>query len=154
MITRLTLVVGALVAALLAGPASPALAASLTQDARSLRTSVVQLTQDYEREYGPRVSAAERAELTSLSAQARRQMTALVGAIRKAERSNRAADWRAARSVHASALAAAETNFERAAALLQPRLSLGEQLRAYSDYTRTLREFQQLGDQIPGTAAR
>jgi hypothetical protein len=38
--------------------------------------------------------------------------------------------------------------------MLQPQLTLGEQLQAYSDYTRTLREFERLGQQIPSGAGR
>ena len=151
---RRILVTGVLSGALLFGTTGVAVASTLTDDARSLRDSVVQLTQDYERDFGSRVTPAERDELTSMGAQARREMIRLVGAIRTAERTNRTADWRTARAVHEAALTTAEARFERAAAMLQPQLTLGEQLAAYSDYTRTLREFERLGQQIPTGAGR
>lgn len=148
------LVTGALVGLLTFGAASTAQAATLTEDTRALRDSVVLLTQDYERDYGSRVTAEQRAELASMGAQARREMNALVSAMRRAERTDSSADWRAARVLHTRALTTAEARFERAAALLQPHLNLGEQLKAYSDYTGTLREFERLGQRIPVKAGR
>ena len=129
--------------------ATSASAATVTDDARALRDSIVVLTQDYEKDFGGRVTAAERSELSAMGTQARKEMNALVGAIRKAERTNAPADWQTARTVHTSALATAQVRFDRAAALLQPRLSLREQVQAYADYTRTLREFERLGQRIP-----
>ena len=154
LVTRSILVISILAGLLTLGPIATAQAATLTDDARSLRDSVVVLTQDYERNYGTRVTTEERTELQAMGAQARREMNALVSAVRRAERTEREIDWRKARVLHTSALTTAEARFDRAAALLQPRLSLGEQLRAYSDYTRTMREFERLGQRIPVTAAR
>ncbi|MFM9049427.1 MAG: hypothetical protein ACKOMX_05215 [Actinomycetota bacterium] len=146
--TRIATVL-ALASALLLGPVAIAHATTVADDAKSLRNSVGSLTQDYERDYGSRVTPTERAELTTMAAQARREMNGLVGAIRKAERTDKGSDWRTARDLHSSALAMAQTRFDRAATLLRPRLSIREQLAAYSDYTRTLQEFERLGQRLP-----
>lgn len=143
------LVASAVAVVILSGPVASANAATVTEDARALRDSIVLMTKDYERDFGGRVAAAERRELAAMGAQARREMNALVGAVRKAERTNAADDWRQARGVHTSALTTAQARFERAATLLQPRLSLREQIQAYSDYNRTLREFERLGQRFP-----
>lgn len=154
MSVRRILVATVLGVVMVLGPAGVAYADTLTEDARALRDSVVQLTQDYERDFRDRVTPTERDELMSMGIQARREMNRLVGAIRTAERTDRVADWRTARTLHAAALTTAEARFERAAAILQPRLSLGEQLTAYADYSRTLRQFERLGQQIPSRAGR
>lgn len=147
-LTRLAVAV-LTVTTIFVGTATSASAATITDDARTLRDSIIVLTQNYEKDFGGRVAVAERRELSAMGAQARKEMNALVGAIRKAERTNAPADWQMARTVHTSALATAQVRFDRAAALLQPRLSLREQVQAYADYTRTLREFERLGQRIP-----
>lgn len=152
--SRRILVISILAGLLTLGPIATAQAVTLTDDARLLRDSVVVLTQDYEKNYGTRVTTEERTEFQAMGAQARREMNALVSAARRAERTDREVDWRKARVLHNSALTTAKTRFDRAAALLQPRLSLGEQKRAYSDYTRTMRKIERLGQRIPVTAPR
>lgn len=131
------------------GPVATASAATLTEDARSLRNSIVTLTTDYEQDFGDRVSPEERTELAAMGAQARQDIGALVSALRKAERTKSSTDWRRARALHTAALTSAQARFDRAASLLQPRLTLREQIQAYSDYTNTLREFERLGQRIP-----
>jgi hypothetical protein len=146
------LIPGLLIGLLTLGAAQAAHAATLTEDTRALRDSVVLLTRDYEGDFGSRVTAEQRAELASMGAQARRHMTGLVAAVRRAERTQRPADWRNARTLHSRALATTKTRFEQAASILRPHLTLGEPLRAYSDYTSTLDDFQRLGERI--SAAR
>ena len=127
----------------------PAFAATtVLQDARQVRGEIVRLTDEYADKYSNRVSPAERTELNSMAAQARRELTGVVVAVRKAQRTNAATHWNEAAARHRVARERAEANFARAQEILGPRLSLIEQLNAFSDYSEAMRSYDELGTRI------
>ena len=123
-------------------------AATILQDARQVRNEIVRLTDEYAAKYANRVSPSERVELESMASQARRELTGVVVAVRKAQRTNKGVHWKQASARHTLARSRAEANFARAQDILGPRLSLIEQLNAFSDYSEAMRSYDELGTRI------
>lgn len=100
---------------------------------------------NYEESYGDRLQSSERKQLAALRVQAAEQLTLLVTDIRRAERTQKSSDWLRAQQTHSRAEAQAESGLERARGILEPKLSLLEQLTALSDYSTSMDQFQSLG---------
>lgn len=139
----------ALVVAVLLVVASPALAnTSLTTQASQIRASVVELSQDYERQFGPRVSSGERSELREMTRDARREMNTLNRLVRKAERSQARRDWRTARSHYDAIRATGDARLNEAQEILAPHMSFSEQLRAWATAREVLQDLDSLGTEL------
>lgn len=121
---------------------------TLTSSANDVRTQLMGLMQTYETRYGPRVSASERRELRELVVDARNETRTLVRLVRKAERSNQTSDWRRAYRHYSAMRMTGDEGLAKAQAILQPRMSLTEQLDAWSNARSVLQELDSLGTQL------
>jgi hypothetical protein len=121
---------------------------SLTTQASSIRVSVVELSQDYERQFGPRVSAGERRDLREMTRDARREMNTLHRLVRKAERSQARRDWRTARNHYDAIRATGEARLDDAQEILAPQMSFTEQLRAWAAAREVLQDLDSLGTEL------
>lgn len=135
-------------------PASDAVEAS--GEARALRASTSSMIQRYIDDYGNRLTAAEAARLPEYKAAAQRNLTSVVVTTRRlatlvtqgAPRREVVAAGRAAQRAHARARSVAIESYEQARALLEPKLSWIEGLRALRDYDDMLSRFDAVGDRI------
>jgi hypothetical protein len=140
---------------------SASAAARANADARALRRDVATLLKQYIDGYGDRFSVAERKQLLGFRADADRQLAHVVlatsalsrvDAVRAPARTRRAAGANA-RASWRRAKAAADASFESARQIMEPKLSLFEQLSALRDYNTMMDRFDALGTRID-TATR
>ncbi len=137
-----------------ASPSTDAAAAS--SEARRLRRQVAALLQGYLDDYGDRFTPAEITELLAYKANADRQLAGVVVTTKRLKRliaigapkattrsAGRAAQtsWRRARTT-------ADATWEGARRIMEPRLSLFEQIGALRDYNATSGRFDDLGATI------
>lgn len=120
-----------LASAAAAGSSSSA-AAQLPGEVANFRTSMTMQLDSYFKEYGNRLSAAERQEMNSLRAQVDRELAAAQAAARTFD----------ATYHHAI------TGLERVQPILQPKLSLFEAFSAKSDLDGQLSRFEELGNHV------
>lgn len=144
LITTLTLMIGlALI------PTSPAWSsASLTASASEVRGDVTSLVEEYEATYGPRVSPSERVELQAMTREARRDMNTLVRLTRTAERTNSAGDWQRASNHYEAIRAKGDERLADAQDIIAPKMSLTEQLSAWSQARSVMADLDSLGAQL------
>ena len=134
---------------LVAAPSASALEQSgLTASASQARGQVTSLVREYEAQYGPRVSVAERAQLRGMVREARSEMNSLVRLVGKAERTNRSSDWRRAYSHYVEIRALADDRLSQVRDILAPQMSFSEQLGAWSQARSVLQELDSLGNQL------
>ena len=134
---------------LVAAPSSSAVEqSSLTASASQARNQVTSLVREYEAQYGPRVSVAERAQLRGMVREARSEMNSLVRLVRKAERTNRLSDWRLAYSHYVAIRATADNRLSQVRDILGPEMSFSEQLGAWSQARSALQHLDSLGSQL------
>lgn len=135
-------------------PLTEATAAS--SDARQLRRDVASSLGKYLTTYGDRFTSRETTKLEELKARADRQLGFVVLATNRlrwsiANRSSRAqiaAAGTAAQTTPKRARATAEASFDQARAIVEPKLSVIERIRALSDYNSMMDRFDALGDQL------
>lgn len=136
--------------------ASLSAAAQLPGEVASFRSSMTNQLDNYFREYGDRLSAAERKEMNRLRAQVDSELLALQAKTRttaRLEAANapaikRAAAAKAAARAFDLAYGRAMAGLERVQPILQPKLSLFEALGAKSDLDDQLSRFDELGQHI------
>ena len=135
-------------------PASEALQAS--NDARTLRREVAALLQRYIDEYGGRFSETELQELTGYKANADRQLATVVVTTNRLKNLTakgappaevKAAVGRAM-TAWTRAKGVAESSWEKARRIMEPKLSLLEKVGAANDYNQMMGAFDELGDRI------
>jgi hypothetical protein len=135
-------------------PASDAVAAS--SEARALRREVASLLQRYIDQYRDRFSEDEVAQLQSYRSTADRQLATVVVTTNRLRNSitgdGSVAQVRAnvAKAVTSWSRAkkTAETSWESARQIMEPRLSLFEKIGAANDYNAMMDRFDDLGDRI------
>lgn len=142
------------VGASILSPASDALKAST--DARSLRREVAALLQRYIDEYGDRFSETELQELRSYKANADRQLASVV--VTTSRFQNLTAQGGSSAEVKSAvgramtawtrAKGVAESSWEKARRIMEPKLSLFEKVGAANDYDQMMDAFDALGDRI------
>jgi hypothetical protein len=134
---------------LVVAPAPSAFASgSLTTSAVEVRGEVTTLVEQYEAIYGPRVSLSERADLQAMSREARRDMNTLVRLTRKAERTNKAGDWQRASRHYAAIRTKGDERLADAQDIIAPKMSLTEQLSAWSQARSVMADLDSLGAQL------
>ena len=139
----------AVAVALVAAPSASAVEQTgLTASASQSRSQVTSLVREYEAQYGPRVSVAERAQLRGMVREARSEMNSLVRLVGKAERTNRSSDWRRAYSHYVEIRALADDRLSQVRDILAPEMSFSEQLGAWSQARSVLQELDSLGSQL------
>lgn len=150
---RRLVVTSLLALGLVLAPSTPALAnTSLTGSATAVRTEVTGLAGEYERAFGPRVSASERRELQAMSREARGDMNALVRLVRKAERTNKTPDWRRAHEHFVAIRLKGDERLEEARVIIAPHMSLTEQLGAWSQAQTVMQDLDSLGSRLASRA--
>lgn len=148
-----------------AAAAAPLLAPTATRTsdlAATLRADVAALLQDYIAGYGDRFTPTERRQLQSYRTDADRQLAAVVIATRRLEQSVssgaspavRKARGAAAQAAWRRAKAMADSSFDAARQILEPKLSFIERLGAARDYSTMMGRFDDLGAEIDAAAAR
>jgi hypothetical protein len=129
-------------------------AKAISRDARGLRLAVAELLGDYLTSYGDRFDDGETTTLTAYKSAADRQLALVVLSANRLRSvvadggtpaAIRAATL-AARATQKRARATAETSFQRARVIVEPKLSLFEGLQALSDYQRMMDRFTALGE--------
>lgn len=141
-------------AAVQLSPASDAAEAS--RAARELRTQTLAMIQRYIDDYGDRVDAADVVRLEQYKAAAQRNLTSVVVTSRRlatlvaqgAPRRDVVAAGRAAQRAHTRARVVADQSYNQARAILEPRLSWLEGLRALGDYDEMMGRFDALGARL------
>lgn len=131
-------------------------ATEASRAARELRTETLAMIQRYIDDYGDRVSAADVARLEQYRVAAQRNLTTLVVTSRRlaalvaqdAPRRDVVAAGRAAQRAHANARVVADRSYNQARAILEPRLSWLEGLRALVDYDEMMGRFNALGTRL------
>lgn len=138
-----------LVVVVLIGSSAPAAAStSLTTQASQVRASVVDLSREFEQRYGPRVTSTERRELREMTREARREMNTLQRLVSKADRTQSPRDWRRALDHYEVIRATGDTRLDEARDILAPRMSLAEQLQAWSTASSVLQDLDSLGTEL------
>jgi hypothetical protein len=129
-------------------------AKGISRDARALRLAVAEILGDYLTTYGDRFDGPETTQLSAYKAAADRQLALVVLAANRLRTvvadggtpaAIRAATL-AARTTQKRARATAETSFQRARVIVEPKLSLFEGLQALSDYQRMMDRFTALAE--------
>ena len=137
--------------ALVVGSPSIAMAGTLANETRDLRTDVSQTIGSYVTKYGDRVTPTQKATLTSLARDADKELLKVQRAVSRAEnipssqRSKKLIAINAALRTHAAAESRAEASLASARSILEPKLSLFEALNALSDYERLMDSYDNLG---------
>ena len=143
-LSGLTLVIAVLLASIPSALAST----SLTTQTSDIRASVVNLSRDYERQFGPRVLSSERQELREMTREARREMNTLHRLVQKAERTDARTDWTKARSHYDAIRISGDTRLNEARDILTPHMSFSEQIQAWSTAQGVLQELDSLGAEL------
>ena len=150
---RRLVVTSLLAVGLLVAPSTSAWASnSLTGSATEVRAEVTGLVSEYERAFGPRVSASERGELQAMSREARGDMNTLVRLVRKAERTKNTSDWRRAHSHYVAIRQKGDERLEEAQVIIAPHMSLTEQLGAWSQARTVMQDLDSLGSRLANRA--
>ena len=139
-------------------PASDARAASTA--AQSLRKEVAALLQQYIDKYRSRFSDSEIQQLLGYRSNADRQLGTVVLSANRVSYLTSTSAAPAQRKVAASramsawtrAKATAETSWDEASRIMEPKLSLLEKLGAANDYNSMMGRFDALGDQLRAIA--
>ena len=137
--------------ALVVGSPSIAMAGTLANETRSLRTDVSQTIGTYVTKYGDRVTPTQRATLMSLAREADKELLKVQLAVSRAEnipsskRSKKLIAMNAALRTHTTAESRAEASLASARSILEPKLSLIEAISAFSDYERLMDSYEDLG---------
>lgn len=144
-----------------AAPTSAVL--SVASDARSaqkqaiaLRKDVKALLTNYTNEYADRFTAAELAQLNSYRDDADRQLASVVVTTSRLSRvAGKKSGKKAIDQAQSAALrswtrakGAAETSWEKARVIMEPKLGLLERLNALNDYNAMMTRFDTLGDTL------
>lgn len=135
-------------------------AKSVSMDARALRAEVALLLGEYLTTYGDRLDANQAAQLTSYKASADRQLAVVVVTAHRLRSmiaeggspSQIKAAVLAAQTAQKRAKATAQSSFDRARVIVEPKLSLFEGLLALSDYNRMMDRFDALADRTAAIA--
>ena|GEM_PF-2017035 len=135
-------------------------ATAASSDSRQLRREVASTLGGYLSTYGDRFTSSETIKLKELTANTDRQLGFVVLATNRlrwsiakgATDSQIKAVGKAAQATQKRARTTAETSFDQARVIVEPKLSLFERLQALSDYNSMLDRFDALGEQLTAIA--
>jgi len=145
--TRATAFLAALLVGFLAWIPN-ASAGTVTSDATLIRNDVLALTGEYAREYRQKVSPAENRLLSDMTREARAELNTLVRLVRRAEDSGRKSEWRRAQRHYTAMRVTGDQRLEEVRAIVQPHMSLSEQLSAWTNARAVLQDLDSLGGKI------
>lgn len=121
---------------------------AITADATLIRSNVLELTGEYAREYRQKVTPAERKLLSNMTREARSELNTLVRLVRRAEASGRKSEWRRAQRHYSTMRIAGDQRLEEVRVIVQPHMSFGEQLSAWTNARAVLQDLDSLGEKI------
>lgn len=132
--------------AIVPGPVQAA--QSLTQDAVSVRSEILDLTSDYATRYDSHITRGESRQLRTMEKQARIEMGRLVRVVRRAERKNTRPAWRDAYATYQEVRLLGDTRLSEARAIIEPHLGFRERLQAWSDTRDVMSSMDSLGREL------
>ena len=123
-------------------------AQSLTQDAVSVRSNILDLTSDYATRFDDNLTTAESRQLRTMAKQARTEMNRLVRAVRRAERMATKPAWRNAYVTYQEVRLLGDTRLSEAREIIEPHLGFRERLQAWSDMREAMSSLDSLGREL------
>lgn len=145
---RLLVLTLGLIVSLALVPEQAQAAQSLTQDAVSVRSEILDLTSDYATRYDDKITRAESRQLRTMAKQVRTEMSKLVRAVRHAERRDTRPAWRNAYATYEEVRLLGDTRLSEARKIIEPHLGFGERLQAWSDMREAVSSMDSLGREL------
>lgn len=148
LVKRSMVLVLSLIVSLAIVPGPVQAAQSLTQDAVSVRSEILDLTSDYATRYDSHITRAESRQLRTMAKQARSEMGRLVRAVRRAERKDTRPAWRDAYATYQEVRLLGDARLSEAREIIEPHLGFRERLQAWSDTRDVMSSMDSLGQEL------